>query len=72
MNAYQSNKLYFKGGIMKNLLNRCIMETINKTFNVYSFSELSEKAKQVAIDQFRNDEHYPFIRFFARKHRNSA
>ena len=35
------------------------METINKTFNVYSFSELSEKAKQVAIDQYRNDENYP-------------
>ena len=36
------------------------METINKTFNVYSFSELSDKAKQVAIDQFRDDEHSPF------------
>ena len=26
----------------------------------FKFSELSEKAKQVAIDQYRNDEFYPF------------
>ena len=35
------------------------MEVINKTFNVYPFSELSESAKQTAIDGYRNDENYP-------------
>lgn len=40
------------------------METINKTFNVYSFSELSESAKQKAIDGYRNDENYPYDFWF--------
>ena len=40
------------------------MEIISKTFNVYSFSELSESAKQTAIDEYRNDENYPYDFWF--------
>lgn len=34
------------------------MQTVTKTYNVYSFDELSEKAKQKAINDYMNDESY--------------
>lgn len=40
------------------------MENINKSFTVYKFNELSDKAKQIAIDQFRNDEYYPYDEWY--------
>lgn len=40
------------------------MQVINKSFNVYKFSELSEKAKQVAIDQYKYDEFYPYDEWY--------
>ena len=34
------------------------MRTITNTFNVYSFDELSNEAKENAIDSFRYDDSY--------------
>ena len=36
------------------------MQVINKSFDVYKFSELSEKAKQVAIENIESNE-YDFL-----------
>lgn len=49
---------------MVELLPTFAVDEDEKTFNVYSFSELSESAKQTAIDAYRNDENYPYDFWF--------
>lgn len=39
------------------------METITKTCSVYSFDELSEEAKQTALDKWYENEDYPFLSY---------